>query len=130
MKILLDTQVWLWLHLAPDRLAEGARALLEDEDNRLFLSAASAWEIAIKHALGKLSLPELPERYIPPRLLRDSIESLPVSIQHACRVATLPPYHRDPFDRVLVAQAQVEALPLMTADSQLAPYDVELLAAG
>ena len=129
MRFLLDTQAWLWMHVEPHRLSARAIALLEDERTRLCLSAASAWEIAIKYALGKLPLPEPPERYIPPRLLRDGIESLPVSVQHACRVAELPPLHRDPFDRLLVAQAQVESIPILTADQKLSGYDVEIVAA-
>lgn len=128
MKVLLDTQCWLWLQSTPERLSERVRDRLADEENALFLSAASAWEIAIKYALGKLPLPRAPAQYVPSRMQRSGTASLPVSQEHALRVAGLPPHHHDPFDRLLVAQAQIEGTWLLTADPQLARYDVKLLA--
>jgi PIN domain nuclease of toxin-antitoxin system len=128
VKILLDTQCWLWLQSTPERLSERVRDRLADEENALFLSAASAWEIAIKYALGKLSLPRVPAQYVPSRMQRSGTASLPLTHEHALRVATLPPHHRDPFDRLLVAQAQLEGMALLTADPQLSRYDVKLLA--
>ena len=110
-----------------DRLA--ARELLEDPDNALVLSAASSWEIAIKYRLGKLSLPEPPARFVLPRLTRDGIEPLPVHHRHVCAVADLPDHHRDPFDRLLVAVAQAEDLPLVTADPQFLEYDITVIQA-
>ena len=130
MRILLDTHVWLWLIGAPDRLGKAGRELFTDPGNVLHFSAASAWEIAIKYALGKLPLPEPPDVFIPSRLVRDGITPLPIQLEHSLRVATLPPHHRDPFDRLLVAQAQLESLTLCTADRQLAPYDVERITVG
>jgi len=127
MKALLDTHVWLWLQTTPERLSGEALALVEDTSNDLFLSAASAWEIAIKYALGKLPLPEPPDRYVASRLELSGTAALPVEIRHAVHVAALPPHHRDPFDRLLVAQAQLENLVLVTADGQLAPYGVEMV---
>jgi PIN domain nuclease of toxin-antitoxin system len=129
VRILLDTQCWLWMAAAPERLSSQARALVEPSDHELLLSAASAWEIAIKHALGKLTLPEPPSRYVPSRL--DSLRTTPLPIQHdhALRVASLPPHHRDPFDRLLVAQAQIEGIPILTADAVFAKYDVSVIAA-
>jgi len=127
MKALLDTHVWLWLQTTPERLSGEALALVEDTSNDLFLSAASAWEIAIKYALGKLPLPEPPDRYVPSRLELSGTAALPVEIRHAVHVAALPPHHRDPFDRLLIAQAQLENLVLVTADGQLAPYGVEMV---
>jgi PIN domain nuclease of toxin-antitoxin system len=109
----------------PERLSPRARVLVESVDNELFLSAASAWGIAIKHALGKLHLPEPPDRYVPSRMSALRIIPLPIEHAHALRVATLPSHHRDPFDRLLVAQAQVERLPILTADTIFARYDVE-----
>ena len=91
------------------------------------LSVASSWEIAIKYRLGKLSLPEPAAVFIQPRLTRDGIDSLPIENRHACRVAQLPDHHRDPFDRLLVAVAQLESLTLATTDPALEPYDVPLL---
>jgi PIN domain nuclease of toxin-antitoxin system len=128
VRILVDTQCWLWMASAPDRLSQHARSLLEAVENELFFSAASAWEIAIKHALGKLRLPEPPQRYVPSRM--DSLAMSPLAIdqEHALRVAALPPHHRDPFDRVLVAQAQLEDLPIITSDPVFSKYDVTVIA--
>jgi PIN domain nuclease of toxin-antitoxin system len=129
MKILLDTQCWLWMAAAPERLSARARGLVDSTENDLFLSAASAWEIAIKHALGKLQLPEPPARYVPTRLEVLRTLALPIEHSHALQVGALPAHHRDPFDRVLIAQAQVEDLPILTADSVFSRYDVVVIAA-
>jgi PIN domain nuclease of toxin-antitoxin system len=129
MRVLLDTQCWLWMAAAPERLSTRARALVETTDNELLLSAASAWEIAIKHALGKLALPEPPERYVPSRAAALRTSPMAIEHAHALRVAALPPHHRDPFDRLLVAQAQVEDVPILTADPVFARYDVSLIEA-
>jgi PIN domain nuclease of toxin-antitoxin system len=129
MRLLLDTHAWLWMIARPERLSAEARARLEDPGNELFLSAASAWEISIKYRLGKLELPEPPERLVPSRLARDGVIPLPVTVDHALRVAALPDLHRDPFDRLLVAQAQLEGLVLVTADPAIAAYGAEILRA-
>jgi PIN domain nuclease of toxin-antitoxin system len=130
MKILLDTQCWLWMTLTPDRLSASARALVEAIDSELYLSAASAWEIAIKHSIGKLHLPESPTRYVPSRLDVTRTLALPIEHSHVLHVATLPPHHRDPFDRLLIAQAQLEDLPILTTDPLFARYDVMTIAAA
>jgi len=127
VKLLLDTQVWLWSLVSPERLTPAVASLLSDAANDLYLSAASCWEIAIKYQLGKLPLPEDPEDFIPPRLLRDGIQGLPVSLQHASRVARLPGHHRDLFDRLLVSQGQIEKLALVSSDPIFSRYDVELI---
>jgi PIN domain nuclease of toxin-antitoxin system len=111
----------------PERLKEESRRLLTSEDNDLFLSAASAWEIAIKVSIGRLHLPADPAGLVPAWLAQSRTSSLPIEHSHALRVATLPLHHRDPFDRLLIAQAQLERLTIMTADKQFAPYDVGLL---
>jgi PIN domain nuclease of toxin-antitoxin system len=129
VRILLDTQVWLWMLAAPERLSEPSRALLVSADHELLLSAASAWEIAIKYGLGKLRLPEPPGELMPRLMARTGITPLPVHHRHALHVATLPTLHRDPFDRLLIAQAQLEELPILTADNNFALYDVETLSA-
>jgi PIN domain nuclease of toxin-antitoxin system len=129
VKILVDTQCWLWMALSPERLSAHARSLIETRDNELYLSAASAWEIAIKHGLGKLRLPEPPAQYVPSRLDTLRTLALPIEHSHALHVATLPTHHRDPFDRLLVAQAQVEDLPILTADPVFARYDVTTIPA-
>lgn len=97
--------------------------------NHLVLSAASTWEIAIKYRLGKLPLPEPPDVFILPRLTRDGIEPLPIGHHHACAVTRLPLHHTDPFDRLLVAVAQLEGLTLVSADRQLLAYDVSVILA-
>ncbi len=129
MRILLDTQVWLWMLAAPDRLSTESRALLAAAENELLLSAASAWEIAIKHGLGKIQLPESPAEYIPRMMVHTSVTPLPIHHRHALHVAELPEHHRDPFDRLLVAQAQVEQVPIISADRHFRQYDVEVLPA-
>ena len=123
----MDTHVWLWLQVSPAKLSADNLELLQDPGTDFFLSAASAWEIAIKFAIGKLPLPEAPAVYVPSRMSTSGTRALPVSINHALAVADLPPHHNDPFDRLLVAQSQAEKLPIMTADQKLAAYDVELL---
>ena len=129
-RLLLDTHIWLWSIVAPDKLGSKGLSLLEDMGSELYFSAASSWEIAIKYRLGRLPLPEPPNAFIPPRLVRDGIRPLSVAHDHACRVADLPDIHRDPFDRLIIAQAQTEHLVLMTADRILSTYDVEMILVG
>jgi PIN domain nuclease of toxin-antitoxin system len=100
---------------------------VRDRGNELFLSAASAWEIAVKYAIGKLPLPLPPAEYVPSRMQRADTAPLAVTHEHALRVATLPPHHRDPFDRLLVAQCQAEGMWLLTADREFKPYDVQVI---
>jgi PIN domain nuclease of toxin-antitoxin system len=123
MRILLDTHCWLWLQVSPERLTAQVRDLLADPGNELYLSAASAWEIAVKWSLGKLPLPAPPSEYVPSRLDRQGVAGLPVELRHALQVASLPRHHRDPFDRLLIAQAQIENLHLLTADRTFASYE-------
>ncbi len=130
MRILLDTHAWLWMTLTPERLSSDARALVEGREHELCLSAASAWEIAIKHARGKLGLPDPPVKYVPTRLEQFGVLSLPIDQAHALHVSTLPLHHRDPFDRILIAQAQLEHLPILTSDPVFAAYDVRTIAAS
>jgi len=127
MNILLDTHCWLWWITTPEKLSNSSRALIMDGQNEIFLSAASSWEIAIKYALAKLPLPEHPEKFIPPRLARDAIKALPINHAHALHVASLPRHHSDPFDRLLISQAQMEKLFIMTVDKQFKDYDVECI---
>ena len=129
MRLLVDTQCFLWMTAAPARFSDATRRLLALRTTALYFSAASAWELAIKHALGKLSLPDVPSLYVEDRVRRTRLTPLPIALGHALRVADLPPLHRDPFDRLLVAQAQIEQLAILTADRQLAAYDVEIVKA-
>lgn len=124
MRLLLDTHCWLWLQVSPERFSSATLAVLSDTRNELLLSAASAWEIAIKYAIGKLPLPAPPEEYVPSRMLASGTSALPILPIHALRVASLPLRHRDPFDRLLVAQAQHEKLALVTADEVFRAYEV------
>lgn len=126
MRILLDTHCWLWMQVAPERFSHEARRLIEDPGNELLLSSASSWEIAIKYRLGKLPLPEPPSSYVPSRMRTSGATALPVEHSHALHVAQLPDHHGDPFDRLLVSQAMIERLVLLTDDRQLEPYDVRL----
>jgi PIN domain nuclease of toxin-antitoxin system len=129
MRILLDTHVWLWMLTDPERLSAAARAMVEDLSNDLLFSAASSWEIAIKVSLGKLALPEPPARYVPARIQSTGVVPLPIEHGHALLTAELPHHHADPFDRMLVAQAIAEGVPILTADAHLAKYDVEVISA-
>jgi PIN domain nuclease of toxin-antitoxin system len=126
VKFLVDTHCWLWLQASPERLSPAVVSLLENPVNDLILSAASSWEIAIKYALRKLPLPEPPSRYVPRRMAVSGTRGLPIEHAHTLRVAELPMHHRDPFDRLLVAQAQIEKLVLVTVDRQFERYDVEI----
>lgn len=127
MRVLLDTHVWLWWISAPDKLSKDALRLIADRRNEVLLSAASSWEIAIKHRLGRLKLPEPPDRFVPPRLARDGIAALPISHAHALEVSNLPLHHRDPFDRLLIAQSRIEGIPVMTGDGAFLDYEVEVV---
>lgn len=129
MRILLDTQCFLWMSLAPERFNARTRRLVEAQETLLFLSAASAWEIAIKHALGRLRLPLPPVTYVPGRVAALGVQPVPIDQQHALHVATLPPHHRDPFDRLLIAQAQLDDLSILTTDPLFDAYDVSTIAA-
>ena len=124
MRLLLDTHSWLWMQVCPERFSRAALEILNPPDSELSLWAASAWEIAIKYALGKLQLPVPPAQYVPSRLETSGVVPLLVTHSHASQVATLPTHHRDPLDRLLVAQAQMEKLAILTADRQLESYDV------
>jgi len=126
MKLLLDTHVFLWLLSSPERLGEHV-GIVTDQSNELTVSAASSWEIAIKHALGRLKLPEDPARYVPSRIRAIGARALPIEHSHALAVATLPPLHRDPFDRMLIAQALAESLTLVSNERLFDRYGVPRL---
>ncbi len=130
MSFLLDTAVWLWSVWEPTKMSQPARDILSDSAQEIFLSPVTSWEVAIKAASGKLQLPEPPGTYVPTRMVRQGLRPLPISHQHALVVFGLPPHHRDPFDRMLIAQALVENLTLLTADREIKKYDVPLLWCG
>jgi PIN domain nuclease of toxin-antitoxin system len=130
VKLLIDTHIWLWLTAEPERIGSAAIEALVSESNEVYLSAASAWEIVIKHSLGKLDLPLPPAAYVPSRVAALGHTPLPIAMEHTLAVADLPLHHKDPFDRLLVAQARVEGMHLVTADHLIRGYDVPLVWAG
>jgi PIN domain nuclease of toxin-antitoxin system len=127
MKLLLDAHTFLWWITDDQKLSGRAREIISDGSNELFLSAATGWEIAIKVQIGRLKLPEEPIRFILEQMRINAIQSLPIQMNHALHVSTLPQHHRDPFDRLLIAQAQLEGLPVLSSDHQLANYQVEVI---
>ena len=127
MKALLDTHTFLWWNLDSPQLSPTAREFIANGRNQIYLSAVTAWEIAIKFAKGRLLLPEPPDVYVPNRLNEDSFIALPIQVSHALQVARLPDIHQDPFDRLLIAQSQIEKIPLLTADSFIHQYQIETI---
>lgn len=121
MKLLLDTHLLLWAAGEPTRLSPGARVLIESPDNELFFSAASLWEIAIKRGLGRADFQADP-RLLRRGLLDNGYSELPIVSEHVVAIESLPPVHKDPFDRILIAQATIEGITLLTADSLVAQY--------
>ena len=121
MKLLLDTHVLLWAAGQPDKLPEAALALIQDARNLLMFSAASLWEITIKRGLGRQDF-QVDPRLLRRGLLDNGYVELPIDSMHAVSVDSLPPIHKDPFDRLLVAQALVEGITLLTADPIVAEY--------
>jgi PIN domain nuclease of toxin-antitoxin system len=127
MKLLLDTQAFLWWISNSKDLSEKAKEVIADEEAEVFFSVVNAWEIVIKASLGKLPLPEVPSVLIPKMLERHNFQVLPVSLQHTLKVYDLPDLHKDPFDRLLIAQALVEGLMLVTSDELIKRYEIETL---
>ncbi|MGA9964486.1 MAG: type II toxin-antitoxin system VapC family toxin [Terriglobales bacterium] len=127
---LLDTGVWLWSVGEPSRMSHKAHDVIADVRQEIFLSAVTSWEVAIKAASGKLHLPEPPDLYVPRRMAAQGLRPLMVSHEHALAVFALPAHHRDPFDRLLIAQAKVEEMTLISADQMFDRYPVRLLWAG
>jgi PIN domain nuclease of toxin-antitoxin system len=127
VRYLLDSHAFLWWMAGDERLPASVKALMLDDGSTLFLSAASAWEIAIKAARGRLRLPLPVDQYLALRSADDRIEPLEISFGHVLVAAALPPIHRDPFDRVLVAQAQTLGCPILTGDPEIAQYAVDVI---
>lgn len=128
MKILLDAHVVLWwASQGGERISARAREIIEDGSTVALVGATVLYEIAIKARIGRLELPAEPEAYLPQLLRRHAFGVLPVTERHAVRAGTLPLIHRDPWDRLLIAQAQVESMPIITADPAIGQYDVDVL---
>lgn len=130
MRLLLDTHVFLWFINKDSRLPPTFRDAIRDEANEVHLSIASTWEAVVKHGLGKLPLPEPPASYLPRKRELHKIASLPIDEGSLTYLAGLPPLHRDPFDRMLVAQSLRHGLTFVTLDGALAAYPIPTLPAG
>ena len=130
MSYLLDTTVFVWLLKEPEKLNPRALNLIEDESHDVFLSSVTSWEVVIKSAMGKLTLPRKPDELWSEIMAKFSFQPLSITHTHSLAVGQLAFYHRDPFDRMLVAQAMSEKLILLTADSMFEKYPVEILWCG
>lgn len=127
MKVLLDTCTFLWVIDGAPELSATARQIFADPSNDVFLSAISVWEIAVKHGLGRLPLPEAPDRLIPRMRVNHGIESLPLDEDATFPLLRLPSLHRDPFDRILVCQAIHHSLTILTPDASIQAYPVRTI---
>ena len=130
MRVLSDTCVFLWMRMAPERLASEVREILVDETNDVLFSAVSSFEIAVKYAIGRLDLPDPPSVYVPERIASSGLTAIPIEHSHSLRVASLPMHHRDPFDRLLIAQAAEMKVPIVTDDRSFRPYEVDVIVAA
>ncbi len=130
MKYLLDTNVFLWSNGAPEKLNRQAITALSAGSAEVYLSAASSWEIAIKFALRSLRLPSPPSQFIPHAMRVMALRSLDITHFHSVAAGELPRHHRDPFDRMLIAQARSETMVLLTADTAFKKYEVETVFCG
>jgi PIN domain nuclease of toxin-antitoxin system len=130
MKYLLDTVVWLWSVGPTEKIGRRGLEILHNGSEQVYLSAASSWEIAIKTSLGKFQLPDHPPRHVPARILEQGIHPLSISQVHALKVYDLPGHHRDPFDRLLIAQAILEGMTILTADHIFSKYPVDVIWCG
>jgi len=128
MRFLVDTHIFVWMFIEPHRFSSKAKSFLEGvESNRFFLSHVSAWEASIKHGIGKLKLPEIPEVFFLDRVRQADYEHLPIDLRHVTRIHSLPRIHGDPFDRLLVSQAQVEDMTIISNDTIFKRYAVDSL---
>jgi PIN domain nuclease of toxin-antitoxin system len=127
VRILLDTVTFLWAVIGAPELSNDARELFEDPENEIYLSSVSTWEIAIKHSLGKLPLPEAPAKFIPTHRKQHDINSLSLDEEATLYLTRLPVLHRDPFDRMLVCQAVVQHLVILTSDELINQYPVRTI---
>jgi PIN domain nuclease of toxin-antitoxin system len=127
MNVLIDTHTFLWWNSEDAQLSLRAKEIIANGNNEVFISAASVWEIVIKTAKGRLVLPEPPDQYISIRMNLYRFRPLPIQISHAAHVYELPPIHNNPFDRMLIAQSQMESLPLLTNDDNIRRYELDTI---
>jgi PIN domain nuclease of toxin-antitoxin system len=127
MNALLDTHTFLWWVADAPQLSEPAKNFIVNPNNQIFFSVASAWEIIIKVGTGKLTIPEAPNNYINSRVTDNRFEILPIELNHVFQVTNLPDLHRDPFDRIIIAQSQVTGMPILTIDRLVVQYAVDII---
>jgi PIN domain nuclease of toxin-antitoxin system len=127
MNVLLDTHVFIWLDSVPERLSDKALVVCQDQNNALYLSMASVWEMQIKQQLGKLNLKLPLKRLIEEQCANNGLQILPIAIHHIYALNELPLHHNDPFDRLILAQSKLEKLHLASADTIFNRYDVDLI---
>lgn len=127
MRLLLDTCTFLWRVASPEKVSDEVRAAIANPGNEVFLSAVSVWEIAVKHSLGQLEFSKPPDRYVPEFREAHGFRPLPFDEESALLVVRLPNLHKDPFDRMLICQALVQSLTLLTPDEQIREYPVRTL---
>ena len=129
MRLLLDTHAFLWAAAHSEQLSKKARSAIEDRANDVFVSAAVAWEIVQKHSIGKLALPAAPEQWFTMQMQTRGFSALAISVDHALALRSLPLHHRDPLDRIMIAQAQIEDLVFVTRDIENRKYPIQVLPA-
>ncbi len=127
MKILLDTHAFLWLVMDDPMLSDTAKKLFLDAENEILLSAVTGFEISVKFSIGKLELSEPPDKFIQNRVVKNDLNVLPITLPHTLKLADLPFHHRDPFDRLLIAQAIIENVPILTRDPLFSEYDCQVI---
>ncbi len=127
MNYLLDTHTFLWWIDNDTRLSKTAREVIVNPDNEIVISVISTWEIIIKYSLGKIELSESPKDYIEEMLAVNEFTVLPIKLAHTFKIAELPNHHKDPFDRLLIAQSQIEQIPIVTLDKQIIKYPVQTI---
>jgi PIN domain nuclease of toxin-antitoxin system len=126
VKLIIDTHAFIWFLYGDKKLSSKAKLAIADGNNQCFLSSASLWEIAIKESIGKLNL-SITNQRLEQRLLQNQIKVLPITLDHTFQVKVLPHHHRDPFDRMIVAQSMVEGLTIITADTEFSKYTLNIL---
>ena len=127
MKFLLDTHTFLWWITGDAQLSERSKEIIGDSDNQIFLSAASGWEIAIKSRIGRLQIPRPISGFISEQMAENAVDNLSITMSHALQVSDLPDHHRDPFDRLLISQSQIENMPILSVDPLIKKYDVQVI---
>ena len=127
MRFLLDTHVFLWWIMDAPMISDRVRRIMTEGTSDLFWSSASSWEVSIKYAIGKLPLPDKPEVFIPMALVNNRITSLSITDEHSFQAGKLPIHHRDPFDRMLIAQSNFEKMPLISNDQTVSQYDAAII---